>query len=272
MPIILIPKAAIAAAVVRLVLLVDRPPAFTVLTVFATLSQLQTIGRADIYHQGQAATAGFLLLGLWVMNRGTQTGADTRAPAHLQRDSLAFATIAVVCGFAFMTGALGISRVERGPLQERDANLIAGVRTLVANTTRADPVYVGLTNHRFTFINSMLAYYLADRRSGVRVAMFNPGITNTDGVQHEMIDELVQSRTRFLLLDDHFASVFEESNASRMPGSTVLDTFIQSHFVEACEFGDTRILVGRDVASGVVCVQPTQETLLDILAGLGPSA
>ena len=151
-----------------------------------------------------------------------------------------------------------------------DAGFIAGVRTLVANTSRNDPVYVGLTNHRYTLFNSMLAYYLADRRAGVRDAMFNPGITNTDRVQHEMVDNLVASGTQLLLLDDTFASNSEPSNGSRVPGSRVLDEFIASRYVEACNFGATRILAVRDRGSAVLCVQPTDEALVDILVGLGP--
>jgi hypothetical protein len=271
LPVIVIPKAAIAAAGVRLAVVQDRPPVFLVLTVFAALCQLQTLGRSDLYHQGQAATAGFLLLGLWIMRDWTTDNRDRpRRPLERVRRTLALPVIASLCAFAFLTGTLSVWRVQRGPLPAGDAGFIAGVRTLVANTSRDDPVFVGLTSHRFTFINPMFAYYLADRRSGVRVAMFNPGITNTDRVQHEMVDDLISSGTQLLLLNETFASTFEASNSSRIPGSTVLDEFIASRYVERCNFGDTRILVSRDRTSAVDCIQPTNEGLVDVLVGLGP--
>jgi hypothetical protein len=271
LPVIVIPKAAIAAAVGRILATRNPPPQFLVLTAFATLCQLQTFARADDVHQSQAATAGFLLLGLWVMDGPSGTRRDRAARSvHRVGQSIALAVVGTLCAFAFVSGSLSIKRVQSGPLQAGDAGFIAGVRTLIANTSNDDPVYVGLTNHRYTFLNPMLAYYLADRRSGVRVAMFNPGITNTDLVQQEMVDNLVSSGTQLLLLNETFASTFEASNSSRIPGSTVLDEFIASRYVERCNFGDTRILGSRDRTSAVDCIQPTDEGLVDVLTSLGP--
>ena len=272
LPVIVIPKAAIAAAVVRIVAVRNPPSQFLVLTAFATLCQLQTFARADDAHQAQAATAGFLLLGLWVMN-GASGRRRNRSAAPVQRlgQSIALALVATLCALAFVSGSLSVKRIQSGPLNPGEAGFIAGVRTLVANTSRADPVYVGLTNHRYTLLNSMLAYYLADRRAGVRVAMFNPGITNTDRVQREMVDNLTASGTQLLLLDETFASITEPSNSSGIPGSNILDEFMANRYVEACRFGATRILAVRDRGAPVVCVQPTDEGLVDILAGLGPS-
>jgi hypothetical protein len=264
-----IPKAAIVAAAARLTVLRNRPPEFVVLTAFAALCQLQTLGRSDIYHQGQAATAGFLLLGFWVMrDRSRGDGARPRRPIERLGKSLAFPVVAALCAFAFVTGTLAVARVERGPLPADEADFVAGVRTLIVNSTRDEPVFVGLTSHRFTFVNQMLAYYLADRRAGVRVAIFNPGVTNTDAVQREMADGLEGSDTQLLLLDDRFASTSEESNSSRVPGSTILDESIASRYVEACAFGDTRILVSRTRTAAIDCVEPTNETLVDVLFGL----
>ena len=53
LPVIVIPKAAIAAAVSRLLAVRNPPPQFLVLTAFATLCQLQTFARADDAHQGE---------------------------------------------------------------------------------------------------------------------------------------------------------------------------------------------------------------------------
>lgn len=53
-------------------------------------------------------------------------------------------------------------------------------------------------------------------------------------------------------------------------GSVLLDGFIARQYAVACDFGDTRILASRDRKSPVRCVEPTGESLVDILGRLGP--
>jgi hypothetical protein len=266
LPVILIPKAAIAAAFIRLAVVRHLPHTFLVVALFAALCQLQTLGRGDFSHQAQAATAGFVLLGLWV-SRASQASATDGARSG--RSSKASALVIVLCGFAVLSGSIAFARVATR-LDRSEIDFLAGVRTLRANTTRDEAVFVGLTNHRFTFANPMLAYYLADRRAGVRVAMFNPGVTNTDRVQQAMVEELVASRTEVVLLNDAYANVAEPSNNSRIPGSTVLDAFISAAFVEVCRYGETRIFASRSRMPAVACAEPREAGITDVLFGLQP--
>jgi hypothetical protein len=155
-----------------------------------------------------------------------------------------------------------------GSLGSGDESFVAGVRTIDANSSRDDRIFVGLTSHRYTVVNPMLAYYLADRSSAVRVAMFNPGVTNTEPVQREMVANLKAANAQIMLLDDRFADSFEASNDSRIPGSEVLDDYIALEYEEVCRFGGTRIFAIRARAPSIKCVQPTNERLIDILGGL----
>ena len=106
------------------------------------------------------------------------------------------------------------------------AHLERTVAVVRSNTAPDEPVFVGLTSHRHTVLNPLLIYYLADRRSGVHQAMFNPGITNTESVQRGMAASLDATSTRVLILDSQAAQIAEVENQSSVPGSTFIDSYI----------------------------------------------
>jgi hypothetical protein len=113
---------------------------------------------------------------------------------------------------------------------------------VAGKTAPAEPIFVGLTDNRFTFNNPLIAYYLADRRPGTRFAMYNPGVTNTDATQMAMTSELEASRTRYLILDRENAGTHEEGPGA-VPGSTILDMYVAAHFVVARDFGSIVVMV-----------------------------
>jgi hypothetical protein len=102
------------------------------------------------------------------------------------------------------------------PPASYQASIARAVAFIRLNTAPTDPVFVGLTSNRYTLVNPLLVYYLADRTSGVRDTMYNPGITNREATQVQMIADLDRSNTRYLVLDRVFASACEPVN----PGST----------------------------------------------------
>jgi hypothetical protein len=212
------------------------------------------------------------LLGVWLVDltRGPTGAPSFPAKIRPQRAAV-LSVVGISCAIAFAIASLNVWRIPSGPLSATDAAFVAGVRTLASNTSRADAIFVGLTSHRYTTVNAMLAYYLADRRAGVKVAMFNPGITNTERVQREMVQELLNTNTQILMLDAKAALISEQTNDSRILGSDVLDTYISANFVLVCTFGDTRVLAARERASIVTCADTTNERLLDVLAGIGPT-
>lgn len=267
--VLVIPKMAIAIAAIRIALGRDRSTLLLILTAFAALVQLQTIGRADFYHQAQAAVPGYLVLGL--SGAGALARVRGRIPRReAYRRLAAFAGVASACALSLVLGAFSLLTAERGELSPDERGLVAGIRTLALNSTRDKPVFVGLTTNRITLLNDVLAYYLADRRAGVRVAMFNPGVTNTDRVQTEMAAQLATNGTELLLLNDVPALVMEPSNDSAILGSTILDDAIARDFVEVCRYGPIRILARRGVSPAVRCVEARMnERLIDVLGGLG---
>jgi len=148
-----------------------------------------------------------------------------------------FLAVASVIAACLVVGLLGVARIWE-PRSSIDQQVIA-TSAWVRDATAADePLFVGLTSHKYTVANPLLVYYLADRKPAVRDTMFNPGLTNTDAVQERMVHDLVLSAAPFLVLDRSMASRSEDSNDSRTPGSTVLDDFIRSAYHPICDTGD----------------------------------
>lgn len=235
-PLMLLPRTMILVSVIRIV--VSRPidRALIGLTVFAALCQIQTLGRADAQHFALAAMPAILLLAPFVRRQ--------------QKNAASFALLA---GSVTVCLAIPIAVVASGVFavpQERDATLIQAVQATRMVTATSDPIFVGLTRTRYAFTNSLIAYYLADRRPGTAETMFNPGITNSDATQRKIVAELQRTQTDFLLLDEAVSDKFEPQNESRIPGSTILDEFVASEYGTMCVFGDYRVMakLGTDRA------------------------
>ena len=153
----------------------------------------------------------------------------------------ALAAVATAC---VVVSLLSFGWLAIGRDDAYDTALLRAVAIVRRETARDEPIFVGLTSHRYTVVNPLIAYYLADRRAGTRYTLFNPGITNTAPVQEEMASELAASGTRYLLLDRAYAE-FRESAA---PGATVLDDFIARSFVVRCDLGAIVVMVRADAA------------------------
>ena len=126
---------------------------------------------------------------------------------------------------------------------------IAATSAWIRGATDPDErIYVGSTSHRFTGINDLIVYFLADRASGVRDTMFNPGVTNTDRGQTRMIEDLERSDVPYIVLERLGADEGEPWNDSRIPGSTLLDTYLRANFHTVCEVGSLVIQARNDLA------------------------
>ncbi len=265
---VIVPKLAIAVAAAACLL--RRLPRFVLpLVVFAALCQFQSVSRADIYHQAQAAIPGLILLGIMAGPFAVPGGRALPLRARYRRLG-AFAGLALTCVLCLILGSFSLLQVERGSMAPSEEGFVAGVRTLLASTTRDEPVFVALTSNRITLLNPMLAYYLADRRAGAWATMDNPGVTNTDAVQQRTVDELRASRTEVIYLDKDWADASEPTNDSAIPGSTILDTYLAATYITVCDYGSARIVATRERALRITCAPVRDERLLDVLGGIGP--
>jgi hypothetical protein len=244
-PLVLIPRALIGGSVARLLLVRPTDRLVGAVTVFALLCQLQTLGRADIHHFSQAATPALLLLATFLI------------PAR----RLSPLVLAVPIALVVSVIALGIGSGFFHSGDPRDMDLERAARATTALTARDEPIFVALSANRYTFINPLVAYYLADRRPGTTFTLFNPGVTNTDAIQARMVAELAASRTRVLVLDDKYSESFESVNESRIPGSTLLDDYITADFHRVCTFGDYWLMARSEPGEPVpACPSPEVAT------------
>jgi hypothetical protein len=227
LPILILPRIAIILGTARIAVGFarrDQDPrqlALIGFTAFAALCQLQTVGRGDVEHFAQAATAGILLFAIWF------------PPGKLAPNR--FGALAFVTVGCLLMGLLG-GRVHN-PEPGYDRSVVAAADWLRNATGHDERIYVGLTSHQFTVRNPLIIYYLADRRPAVRDTMFNPGITNSDWGQERMVADLSANAPPYLVLDRAQALVREMSNRSRIPGSTRLDDYIGSTYHSVCDLG-----------------------------------
>ena len=225
-PLLVVPRVLIAAAAASIALAAVRRDLSVAtrlllpLTIFAALCQLQTQGRADVEHLAQAATPAILLMAYWYRH----------APMGLPRFAV-LASVAIPC---LLVGSLGLRLLGQTAVPTQDADIVAASAWIQEATDRDEPIYVGLTSHRYTVVNPLLLYYLADRRAAVRDAMFNPGVTNTSWGQARMIDDLMRSGVDYLILDREMADLRESTNDSQLPGSMTLDAFIEAGYHPVC--------------------------------------
>jgi hypothetical protein len=227
-PLAILPRILVAVSIVRLVARSPRPRWLLVVTTFAALCQLQTLTRPDFFHLSQAATPGILLAGYWVSG-------------NLNR--LRFGILAGISAACVSVAMLGAAWLAIPP-SEYDAQLMKAASIVRGQAGQTESIFVGLVDNRYTSLNPLLIYYLADRRPATRYTMYNPGITNTEAVQNQMIGELKASGVRFLVLDRKFTGTTEGGPA---PAVAPLDEYIDAQFETECDLGEVVIVARRDV-------------------------
>jgi hypothetical protein len=91
------------------------------------------------------------------------------------------------------------------------------------------PVFVGATRHDRVSTNPILLYFVANRSAGTYYHHFDPGVTDVESFQREIVAQLDASGVQAAILWK--VDLPEEPSRSRTaPGSTVLDVYLRSHF------------------------------------------
>jgi hypothetical protein len=261
------PKAILVLAATTVVRGRFRDRRLAVVVTFGLLCQLQALTRADYTHQAQAALPGLIALGTAWPNVFALESHAASAGRRLAA-AAGFSASVLLAAFLLIFAVASASVAEPNTLSKDDQALFAAVRTVQMNSQRDDPIFVGLTGHRHTFINDMIVYYLANRRPAVRVAMFNPGVTNTTSVQQEMVDDLAESKAPIVVADSRWTDLSETSNDSFTPGATVLDDFLSKTYIPACEFGSFTVLTTSDRVGTTTCAALRPDSMVDALAAV----
>ena len=98
------------------------------------------------------------------------------------------------------------------------------------------PLYVGVLTHGLEWFNDALFCFLADRPAATRFDMFVPGITTGATVQSEILRDIRQKQTGYVVL--FRAPPSHEPNLSSVDsGVRILDDAIRRDFTQVAEFG-----------------------------------
>jgi hypothetical protein len=99
-------------------------------------------------------------------------------------------------------------------------------------------LYVGAVSQGLAWFNDDLFYFLADRPQATRFDMFVPGITTSAAVQSEMLRDIRQKQTEYVVLfrtpPPHESNLYV-SSVDR--GVSILDDAIRQDYVEVAAFG-----------------------------------
>jgi len=104
------------------------------------------------------------------------------------------------------------------------------------NVPAGERIFVGMLRHDRLYTNDVMIYFLSERDAATRYHELHPGLTTTEPNQREIIADLEQARTRWLVLEEEHVN--EPNQSSVSSGVHVLDDFIRQHFSPRARFGE----------------------------------
>lgn len=124
------------------------------------------------------------------------------------------------------------------PEEEQVANY------LQTHTQPDEYVFIGNSRHDLIFINDLLLYFLADRRSPTRYTELHPGLATTLPVQQTIANDLTEKDVKWVVTMQSWES--GEPNASSISsGVTFLDDYIRARYQPTVTFGKYQVWVRR---------------------------
>jgi hypothetical protein len=195
----------------------------------------QMMGRTDIWHAVYTVPPAALLVGVWV-NRLSASGSRPWG-----RGAVAVAAFLLVLwpARAHLMPAPGpdapnfpgLARANElpcpiPPIAESRRAVLSFIQE---NSRPGEPIYVGVTDHRFIFVNEMELYFVADRIGATRYMQFDPNVINRLDVQEQMARELDAAGVRVVVLSGLVAG-WDEPNDIRKQGADFLDRYLKENF------------------------------------------
>lgn len=110
-----------------------------------------------------------------------------------------------------------------------------------SHSAPGEAIFSGVQDTTRLVLNDALLYFMVDRPSATRWVEMEPGLTNTEAGQLEVIRDLEAKRVRLVVL---WGYVSNEPNAtSRSNGIHLLDSYVRNHYSEVRRFGDHVVLL-----------------------------
>lgn len=195
----------------------------------------QMLGRTDLSHAVYTVPPAALLLGAWVLRLGEAASPGWKrgaagivlvlalGPLHTQVRS------APPRGEALFPGLARASELP-SPIDSLADSRRAALAFVEEHTRPEEPIFVGLTDHRFIFVNEVELYFLLGRQGGTRHQQFDPNVTNRLEIQQEIARDLDASGVRVVVLSEVFVRFQHEPNDSRKQGADFLDRYLKENF------------------------------------------
>jgi hypothetical protein len=157
--------------------------------------------------------------------------------------------ITLLTWFAYPPAFASMDAARRAWSERDDAHFITPprrelVKFVRTQTRESESVYLGCASHRRTMWSPVDLLYLTRRRNATRYVQFDPGTVTSEAGQAEMIEDLKRSQPRLALLDPVCA--YDEPNASRIPGATILDDYLAQHYQRWRDVGGLAIWKSRN--------------------------
>ena len=232
------------------------------LTLLVALFSLKTIVRPHVIHAVHAVVPAMALLAIV---------ASSLAPGKWQRIVLAASVLAFAypplvalardlnATFAAMrswdAGGVDVdwarkvgsylARPGNGPPPARyfeiRSDQAAAIAYINQHTAQTDDLFVANGRHDVTFINDVLFYFLAQRRSATKYHEFNPGLTTGASTQATIIREVQRANVPYVVRTRRFDAYKEPNKSAESSGVLALDHFLYTEFAQVERFGDYEI-------------------------------
>jgi hypothetical protein len=135
--------------------------------------------------------------------------------------------------------------LPRASCLSMDTDQVQAIRYVQSNVPENERIFVGLPQHQRVYTGDLMFYFLSNRHSGVRFQEMLPNMTNTAPVQKSMIDDLIRSKVRCVVLFSGYEHVREPNLSSVASGVHLFDDYIRSQYHVVAQFGVYTILMNR---------------------------
>ena len=137
-----------------------------------------------------------------------------------------------------------VMRSNRSPEAKAESDEYADLIRHIRTSTRGDEfILSAVADMSRLFVNDAMLYFLADRLPATRWIEMEPGLTNTEKGQRELIEALESRNVRTIIL--RTLTSHEPNATSRSNGVHLFDEYVRRGFVGSRRFGAYEVLVRR---------------------------
>ncbi len=116
--------------------------------------------------------------------------------------------------------------------------LISFIKT---NTSQDEYIYSGNTKHDKFISNDLMLYFLSDRKIPTKYYELHPGLTTTEKIQSQIMNDLIEKNVNYLVLLNQ-ETINEPNKSSVSSNVFILDEFIRKNYYKTAEFGSYLIM------------------------------